>query len=380
MTMAVDNDGHLYVPDSFNHRVLKYEAPFENDGVADQVWGQADYSGMVCNRGNFEKPTAESLCFHSHSVIFTLNRFGSGVEIDSDGNLWVADTGNNRVLRFPVDRATGEPAKTADLVLGQSVFTRAEPGSSLNRMHAPSSVTFDPEGRLYVADAANDRILVFEPPFKSGQRAAMTFASQLHHPTSVEFDPFGRGIWIVDTGNYMVELWDPLGSTVLRTLWKKSHEPNRRCEPALFGVPGGEYSCFIGGSIGLDSLGNVLIPAYHDPADVFRFPVPSSGEEANRHINPDRRLFYPPFEDNFRDRYGIHSPRGVATWRDQLIVSDTKRLMFWNGLNTLSNGRPADGIIGDEFAVGDWQDCCGRIKVDQAGRLWVLSFEGRHFH
>ena len=138
VTMAVDNDGHLYVPDSFNHRVLKYEAPFENDGVADQVWGQADYSGMVCNRGNFEKPTAESLCFHSHSVIFTLNRFGSGVEIDSDGNLWVADTGNNRVLRFPVDRATGEPAKTADLVLGQSVFTRAVPWLALPTMPSDS--------------------------------------------------------------------------------------------------------------------------------------------------------------------------------------------------------------------------------------------------
>ena len=53
--------------------------------------------------------------------------------------------------------------------------------------------------------------------------------------------------------------------------------------------------------------------------------------------------------------------------------------MFWNGLDSLTTGQPADGIVGDEFAVGEWQYCCGRIKTDSAGRLWVLAFEGVHF-
>ena len=39
VTMAVDGDGSLYVPDSFNHRILKYESPFESDSIADEVWG-----------------------------------------------------------------------------------------------------------------------------------------------------------------------------------------------------------------------------------------------------------------------------------------------------------------------------------------------------
>ncbi len=379
VTMEVDNDGALYVPDSFNHRVLKYENPFETDTLADEVWGQDDFSGMVCNRGNLERPTAETLCFHSDSVIFTLNRFGSGVEFDADGNMWVADTGNNRVLRFPTDQATGEPAKTADLVLGQSAFTSASPGSFLSGMHAPSSVTFDSEGNLYVADAANDRILLFEPPFESGQRATTTFASELHHPTSVEFDPFGRGIWVVDAGNYMVELWDPTGTNVVAVLGKHSFMPDKRCGPSLGGVPGGAQFCRLGGSVGIDSQGNVLVPVYHDVAEVFRFPTSGVEHNSVQGVDPAGRLFFPPSEDNFRDRYGIHSPRGVATWRDQLIVSDTKRLMYWNGLNTLSNGRPADGVLGDTYAFGEWQYCCGPINVDEAGRLWVLSFEGRKF-
>ena len=379
VTMAVDDEGGLYIPDSFNHRILKYESPFESDSVADQVWGQADFSGMVCNRGNLDSPTAESLCFHSNSIRFTLNRYGAGVEIDSRGNMRVADTGNNRVLRFPAHTETGDISNTADLVLGQSDFKTAEPGSSLAKFHAPSAVSFDSQGWLYVADAANDRVLVFKPPFVSGKSAAMTFGSQFHHPSSLEVDPFGRGIWVVDSGNHMVELWDKTGTSVLRVLGKNSYQPDHTCGPPLSGMPGYARMCFIGGSIGLDGWGNVLVPVYHWAADVFRFPLSRTLTGSTQSIDANRRFFYPPLEDNLRDGKGIHSARGVAAWQDQLIVSDIRRLMFWNGLDTLVDGQPADGVVGDEFAVGEGTDCCGRVKVDAAGRLWVMSFEGRHF-
>ena len=44
VTMAVDDEGALFVPDSFNNRVLKYDSPFETDSVADAVWGQTNYN------------------------------------------------------------------------------------------------------------------------------------------------------------------------------------------------------------------------------------------------------------------------------------------------------------------------------------------------
>ena len=379
VTMAVDGVGNLYVPDSFNHRVLKYNNPFESDSVADQVWGQSDFSGMVCNRGNLQSPTAESLCFHSDSIRFTLNRYGAGVEIDDEGNMWVADVGNNRILRFAANPDTGEIATTADLVLGQDDFNTAEPGSSLEKLHAPSAISFDSRGWLYVADAANDRIVIFKPPFRSGAPAATTFASLLHHPSSLEIDPSGRGVWVMDSGNYMVELWDITGTSVLQVLGKDSYQPDRGCGPSMAGLPGRPHLCPIGGGIGLDAWGNVLVPIYHGIADVIRFPALSTPTDGNQSTDADRRLFFPPLEDNFRDRKGIHSARGIAAWQDQLIVSDIKRLMFWNGLDSLANGQPADGVVGDEFAIFEWPYCCGRIKVDAAGRLWVLSFEGRHF-
>ena len=254
-----------------------------------------------------------------------------------------------------------------------------EPGDSISKMHAPSAVRFDSQGWLYVADAANDRVLVFEPPFEPGEAAAMTFGAQFHHPTSLEVDPLGRGIWVVDSGNYMVELWDSTGASVLNVLGKGVYEPDRRCGPALAGVGDRPRLCPIGGGIGIDSRGNVLVPVYHSVADVLRFPTLSpqiGGSQAN---NPDKRLFFPPLGDNLRDRKGIHSARGVAIWRDQLVVSDVKRLVFWNGLDMLTDGRPADGVVGNEFEVDEGTYCCGRIKVDEAGRLWVLAFEGRYF-
>ena len=379
VSMAVDGDGNLYVPDFFNHRVLKYNSPFEGDTVADQVWGHSDFSGRVCNQGTIQSPTAESFCFQSDSVRFVSNFYGAGVEIDSDGNLWVADVGNNRVLRFPVHPDTGVIDSTADLVLGQSSFLTAGPGSSLNGLHAPSAVRFDSKGWLYVADAANSRVLVFKPPFASSMRADGEFGSQLRHPTSLEVDPSDRGIWVVDAGNFMVELWDPTGTSVLKVLGKSAHQPDGNCGPPMRGVVGGQRLCPIGGSVGLDGHGNVLVPVFHATADVFRYPTLNAQAASQLHSEPDKRLFFPPFEDNFRDSKGIHSARGIATWQDQLIVSDIRRLMFWNGLDSMSNGKPADGVIGDRSAVLEWTYCCGRIKVDSAGRLWVLGFEGVHY-
>ena len=53
--------------------------------------------------------------------------------------------------------------------------------------------------------------------------------------------------------------------------------------------------------------------------------------------------------------------------------------MFWNGLDDLEDGQPPDGVIGSKYEEGYWTDCCGKVKVDEAGRLWVLGFEGRRF-
>ncbi len=382
VTMAVDGRGSLYVPDSVNHRILKYEDPFETDSVADQVWGQVDFTGMACNRGSLGRPTAETLCFHSPSNQRRTNWYGNGVEIDKQGNMWVADGGNNRVLRFPVNPDTGEIASAADLVLGQRNLRSAEERDGFTGLHGPSAVRVGDNGWVYVADTINDRIQIFKPPFRSGMQADAEFGSGFDRPTSLELDPLGRGVWVVDGANYMVQLWDKAGDSVLQVLGRDSYMPDGRCGEPLFELPGSPHLCPVAGSVGIDAEGNVLVPVYLITADVFRFPA-LTAEDGDAETKPvgqaDKRLFYPPFDANFQDRNGLHSPRGIAIWQDQLVVADRHRLLFWNGLDSLSDGRPADGLIGDEFQVGSWHYCCGRLKVDTAGRLWVLGFEGRYF-
>ena len=374
VTMAVDGNGALYVPDSYNNRILKYEDPFATDQVADEVWGQWEFSGGTCNRGGPRRPTAETLCFHSQTNFPLANRYGNGVEIDADGNMWVADGGNNRVLRFPVDPTTGTIAKAADLVLGQHSFHGEGTGTDLEEMHAPSAVRMAGDGQLFVADTLNNRVLVFQPPFRLGMPAAQAFGSGFDRPTSLEIDPAGQGIWVNDSANNMVELWDIQSESVLRVLGKDSYRPGRGCGSWYGHLPDGLHMCPIAGGIGMDGLGNVLVSVFLDTAEVVRFPVPSVGGAQS--VQPDRRLFHPPSGTNFKDLSSIHSARGIVTWGDQLIVSDIDRLLYWNGLDTLANGRPADGAVGDEFTSEGLRVCCGRIKVDDAGRLWVLGFEG----
>ena len=360
VTMAVDSWGNLYVPDVLNNRVLKYERPFETDSVADEVWGQSDFSGIVCNRDSPGfAPTRKSLCLSHWNVWSILEGFTSGVEVDSDGNLWVADAGNHRVLRFSLNHATGTIAKQADLVLGQPHFQISERGSSLERLDSPAAVRTDTNGWLYVADKGNDRVLVYQPPFTSGMSATSVFGSGFKRPTSLEMHVDNQSLWVNDSGNLRFERWDLNGA----------------------GIRGEEHSVSsrTGGGIGIDSEGNILIAITRFTQDVIRHP--STGRAAGSAVHQffDRKLFSPPGGHNFKGSRELGWVAGVAVYGDQLIAADYKRLMFWNGINSLSNGKPADGVIGETHWQQSAHTCCGRIKVDQAGRLWVLGTDVTRF-
>ncbi len=87
--VALDRGGSLLVADTGNNRVLVFEDPLAN-ATADRVFGQPDFKGTACNAGGKENPTAESLC--QPSSVATSGAY--------EGNVFVGDTGNNRVLRY----------------------------------------------------------------------------------------------------------------------------------------------------------------------------------------------------------------------------------------------------------------------------------------
>jgi sugar lactone lactonase YvrE len=362
VSMAVDASGNLYVPDFANHRLLKYNRPFSTDAAADEVWGQTDFTRNACNQGA-DEPTADSLCFHQPALGYG---FAAGVDLDSSGNIWVADAGNNRVVRFPRDPVTGIVAKTANLVLGQAGFSTYADGDGLASFRSPSAVRFRSNGYLYVADALNHRVLEFIPPFHNGMSAARVFGHDMQYPNALEMDPGSEGLWVNDFGDMLVELWDWDGNTVRKVIGKDTFPP---------GDTGASILSDSAGGIGIDAQGNLLVSAYVYNQDVLKFAAPIPTPAAGVVIQPEQRLFSPPYGYNSISDDTLHLASGVAVSGEQLIASDGTRLMYWNGLKTLTNGKAADGIIGS--SEQSWgATCCNRIKPDAASRLWVADNHG----
>jgi sugar lactone lactonase YvrE len=172
VAVGTDSNGNLYVIDAGNNRILRYPAPFAQTGdllTVDLVLGQVDLNGQAPNAGQ-SAPSEKTFAFSTSAGVFR-----AGLAFDAQGNLWVSDAANNRVLRFPSSAlgtgAANQPS--ANLVLGQPDFVSnsipANSGrSQKNFLAAPSGLAFDPKGRLFVADDAN-RVVVFNPPFAIGE-------------------------------------------------------------------------------------------------------------------------------------------------------------------------------------------------------------------
>ncbi|MCB1204515.1 MAG: NHL repeat-containing protein [Verrucomicrobiae bacterium] len=91
------------------------------------------------------------------------NRFDllARLYIDHEGRLWVTDQNNHRVLRYEnaSHRVTGTPA---DGVLGQPDFTSFATGLDDSSMNIPIGITGSPDGTIWVADLENHRVLRFD--------------------------------------------------------------------------------------------------------------------------------------------------------------------------------------------------------------------------
>jgi DNA-binding beta-propeller fold protein YncE len=88
-----------------------------------------------------------------------------GAAFGKDGRVYVADTGNNRVVVFD---------KNARYLFefGGLGVAKPAPGGKLSwkpgRMNYPTDVTTDEDGNVYVADFRNDQIQTFDPDVPEG--------------------------------------------------------------------------------------------------------------------------------------------------------------------------------------------------------------------
>ncbi len=227
----------------------------------------------------------------------------------------------------------------------------------MNQMSGPSAVAFDPQGRFYVADTANNRILFFAPPFSNGMNATGTFASDHNGPTNIQADPNGKGMWTYDTINFdgRIRLWKFNGALKVEL----PHLSNRG-----------------GGSIGIDKSGNVLASMYVYGQDVLRFKF-----QGGTSYQIDKSFFSPPGGYNLTTARRLEHPAwvGVGIAGNQLLVSDG-RFLFWNGLNSLTNGKAPNGFVGASSATTIPDPGFGQLKVDQDSRVWITKGTEIHIY
>lgn len=152
----------LAVADAWNHRVLLWRrCPADSNQPADIVLGQQDKVSVKANRG---RSTLDAASLH----------WPYGVDGLCGGRLAVCDTGNRRVLIWESVDGDGQPA---DHVLGQSDFSTRDENAGgavdARSMRWPHQAALW-QGRLVLADAGNNRVMVWDDvPTRDGALASM---------------------------------------------------------------------------------------------------------------------------------------------------------------------------------------------------------------
>ncbi len=297
--VAFDSKGDLWVVDSSNNRVLEYEPPFTTGEAASLVIGQTSLTGSG------DSSPAGSL-------------FGpTGIAFDPSGNLWVVDTGNNRVLEFKTPFSNGE---SASLVIGQPTFGGYIGQTTSGGLNAPSYVAFDPSGNLWVTDQGNNRVLEFAAPFSIGEKASVVIghanftsfapsstvtAKSLFEPIGIAFDSKGD-LWVADSGDDRVlEYTAPFSigdSAAIAVIGQSS----------LTGTSTGLHAY----AIAFDSGGNLWVSDGISGVAEYEGPV-STGEAGYQAIGPTVNGTGTSPGDKLRD------PQGIAfDANDNLWVAD----------------------------------------------------------
>jgi len=204
---ATSDGQRLFVSDAGNHRVLIWNSFPRNGRTApDVVLGQIDMMGDKPNGGG-------SL---SAAGMNTPN----GIAVDN-GRLAVADQSNNRVLIW--NQIPNQNNQPADLCLGQPNCTTNSIGTTATSLRNPTGIQLS-QGTLYVADSGNHRVLVFPDSVTQNATATLALgqpnlttgsvntggqsASTLATPFSVKLDS-GR-VFVADNGNHRVLIWNSI--------------------------------------------------------------------------------------------------------------------------------------------------------------------------
>jgi sugar lactone lactonase YvrE len=134
----------------------------------------------------------------------------TGVAVDAAGNVYIADTGNDRIVEVPfIDGALSSSAQST-IVSGSTSIAGAP-------LSAPAGLSIDTGGNLYIADPGNNRVVCLPADGNFDTAGAFTLGSGFSKPLATTVTPSGT-IYIADTGNgnlYSVPYADPAAPKTL---------------------------------------------------------------------------------------------------------------------------------------------------------------------
>ena len=181
LDVVVDPAGNLYVADNLNHRIRKISI----DGTVSTIAGDgtAAYADGTGTAAKFKNP--------------------SGLELDKEGNLWIADRLNQRIRKIT-------PAGVVTTVAGDGTSGYIDGVNNAARFADPYGITLDKDGNLIIADLSNNKIRMVAggqvstiAGTSSGFADGPGSAAQFNQPTDVCMDAAGN-IYVADLGNHRI--------------------------------------------------------------------------------------------------------------------------------------------------------------------------------
>lgn len=196
--------GNLYVGDVFNNRVNV----FDPEGNFVRSFGEGQFGGLIEGRAFFGP---------------------SGITFDREGNVYVGDFSNDRILKFTAE--------------GEQIGSIGTSGTEPGQFQGPAGIRISPvSGNFFVSDQFNNRIQVISPEGEP----LLTFGEQgigpgqFNQPIGIEVDE-EENIYVADSINSRVQVFDREGNFL-----SEFGEPARTASgevvpaPALGGPPFGD--------------------------------------------------------------------------------------------------------------------------------------------
>ena len=156
-----------------------------------------------------------------------------GVAVDVSGNVYIVDSINNRIQKFSSS--------------GVFITTWGSSGTGNGQFSSPIGITVDASGNIYVTDYSNNRIQKFSSSgaFITAWGSYGTGNGQLWHPTDIAVDVSGN-VYVMDQANYRIQKFSSSGAFI--TAWGSQ------------GTGNGQFIEAYG--VAVDASGNVYVTDY----------------------------------------------------------------------------------------------------------------------